>query len=240
MTHPSASFQSSKGVFMIVISVTTDADTTPWSVGSRLISMFVDENPRLAPEVLFQWENKLGDFESVAACEPYWAPSGSVKAQGIELSFPIGLRWKRKVVKYDAEINHTRRNLKGEKINGKLRVQADFNQKVNWFEIFKRICEILSPIYASMHFFSKEARSNFRPGSLESYFFSGVLQQGKVADVSWGMFLGKSVSLGFDLSEFRSRGFAVQKIGEGALITVTDSIHDVVEQSSYFYEKKMN
>lgn len=108
--------------YMLRISAITSIKTTDCVVGKKVLSVFSENDSRLIPESLFQWEKRISDFESIPACEQYWAQLATMEARGSKTEFPIRLRWKRKkVVKYDAEMSHTHMNIKGEQINGSLR-----------------------------------------------------------------------------------------------------------------------
>jgi hypothetical protein len=224
---------------MLRISVLTSYETESWAVGRRIISAFADINPKLVPESLFQWESKISDYESVAMCEKYWAQKSVMQVQGSSLEFSVGLRWKRKkAAKYDAEISHTYRNIKGEQINGSLIIQAQFNIKVEWLNVFREACLAMSADYALMHIFTGVETANVTSGSPESFFNSGVLHKGKVPNIGWAAFYGGELSKLIDTEQLIAAGFLVEKIGGGYLVRVTENIQDIIENFSFFSKRR--
>ncbi|MCP1646625.1 hypothetical protein J2T41_006284 [Pseudomonas citronellolis] len=224
---------------MLRISAVTNLDTTSWRVGYDILSAFSDGDSRLIPESLYQWENKISDFNSVSACEPYWAQVAVMQAQGLKMDFPMGLRWKRKkVVKYDAEINHTHRNIKGDVVEGSLVVEAQYHRKVEWLDVFRNVCSAMRPRYALMHIFSQDEISSVKVGSLESCFSSGVLYQGKIPDIGWAIFCGDDLAGLVDSFRISVAGFSVEELGNGFLIRVTEDLQDVVEDFSLFSRRR--
>ncbi|WP_349971167.1 hypothetical protein [Pseudomonas caspiana] len=224
---------------MLRMSVITKTDTKSWLVGERVISVFSDRHPKLLPESLFQWENKVADFESTAASEKYWAQTATLEVQGSTMEFPVGLRWKRKkVAKYDAEINHTQRNIKGELIDGSLNVQAQFNNKVDWLDAFRSSCLAMDAHFALLHIFSSCETANLKSGTPESYFFSGILHRGEIPNIGWAMFYGGALAESVDFKRIANAGFPIEKIGEGYLVRVTEDIEDIVNDFSLFSQRR--
>lgn len=224
---------------MLRISVITNFDTTNWVVGSQVLSAFSERDSKLIPESLFQWESRIADFENVPACEAHWAQMATMQVQGSKMEFPIGLRWKRKkVAKYDAEISHTHRNVKGEQIDGSLIVQAQFNSKIDWLSVFREACLAMRASYALMHVFHESEAVNVRPGTSESYFLSGVLHRGTIPNIGWAVFYGEEFAGSVDVDRIAGAGFPIEKIGSGYLVRVTENIQDVVNDFPLFSRRR--
>lgn len=224
---------------MLRISVKTNFDTANWIVGSQVLSVFSERGSKLIPESLFQWESKISNFESVPACEKYWAQMATMQVQGSKMEFPIGLRWKRKkVAKYDAEISHTHKNMKGEQIDGSLIVQAEFNSKVDWLSVFREACLAMRANYALLHVFHESETVNVRSGTSESYFLSGVLHRGMIPNIGWSVFYGEEFAGSVDVDRIASAGFPIEKIGSGYLVRVTENIQDVVNDFPLFSRRR--
>ncbi|WP_330208193.1 hypothetical protein [Pseudomonas sp. Z13] len=224
---------------MLRISAITSIDTSDWVVGKKVLSVFSENDSRLIPESLFQWENRISDFESIPACEPYWAQLATMQAQGSKIEFPIGLRWKRKkVVKYDAEISHTHIDLKGERINGSLRMQAQFHKKIDWLNVFRELCLAMKPSYAFMHFFSECEVVGVKSGTPESYFSSGIVHRGTIPNLGWAVFYGDEFAEAVDAERIAAAGFPIEKIGSGYLVRITEHLQDVVSNFSLFSKRR--
>lgn len=219
---------------MLRISLLTNCDTSDWSVGKEILDAFSGDL-RLVPETLFQWETKIAEYESVSGCKPYWAQVAKIQAQGTKIEIPIGLRWKRKkVAKYECEVSHTHTSIKGELISGSVNVRAQFNSKVDWFELFSKLCIATRPKYAMLHIFSGSELEGIKAGTPESLFLSGVLQSGKISNASWSMFLGTEFLVGLDIDVLRGNGFFVDELDGGCIIRITDDIQDVINDFSSF------
>lgn len=224
---------------MLRMSVITSIDTTDWRVGEKVLSVFSESNSKIIPESLFQWENRVSDFESVPACEPYWSQLATMQAQGATIEFPIGLRWKRKsIVKYDAEISHTHRNIKGERTDGSLSIQAQFHKKVEWLDVFRGLCLAMKPSYALLHFFSECELVGVKSGTPESYFVSGIVHGGTIPNVGWAVFYGDEFAEAVDGERIAAAGFPIEKIDNGYLVRVTEHFQDVVRNFPLFSKRR--
>ncbi|MNM47916.1 hypothetical protein D3C81_588910 [compost metagenome] len=162
-----------------------------------------------------------------------------MQALGSKIEFPIGLRWKRKkVAKYDAEVSHTHKNIKGEQINGSLSVQAQFHNKIKCLDVFRELCLAMKPNYASMHFFSENEVVGVKPGTPESYFSSGIVHRGTIPNVGWAVFYGDEFAEAVDADRIAAAGIPIEKIASGYLVMATENFQDVVSNFSLFSKRR--
>lgn len=223
----------------IRFSALTSENTTDWSVGRRVLQAFEEVSSQLVPETLYQWENKVGLFESVEQTEPYWAQMAQMRTNGSLSEFPIGLRWKRsRVVKYEAEISHTDRNIKGNLIEGRLNVHAGVHRKTDWRTLGMKLSEAMNSSVAMVHCFASLDNQECSSGSPESDFRSFVIVNDQLPNLGWGMFLGGNWAEEVDEAAISAAGFPVQKVGSGYWVQVTDDINDVVVNFTMFSKRR--
>ncbi len=218
---------SKKSLFM---SFSTMKDTTQWSVGKELLDAFANTDKRLVPEHLFQWSVKLGNFETVNACQKHWVTIGQIRSQGSMSEFPVGLRWKRqRTAKYEAEMKHTQRNKRGRLVAGSFDYYGVYHKKINWNEFFEKLCKILEPSHAMLHNYVVPEMNNWslwtsRAAELGNLSHSCLLPETLVDET-----LAKTIT---------DAGFPIQKFGEGYLLQVTEDLHDVVNDFPMFSARR--
>jgi len=223
----------------IKFSAITSKPTAEWSLGRQVLAAFEEVSPQLAPEVLYQWEDKIGPFESVEATEPYWAQLAQMRVNGALSEFPVGLRWKRnRAAKYEAEISHTRSDARGNTIDGRLNVYAAVHKKTNWCLLGARLGELMNADLAMLHCFASFDNQSVRSNTPESRFRSFTILDGKVPNIGWGMLYGGRFVHEVDAAAISAAGFPVQKIGDGYFVQVTEDINDVVNDFDMFSKRR--
>ncbi len=213
--------------------------TTDWSLGKQVLAAFEETGTQLIPEVLFHWDDKIGPFISVEQVEPYWAQVAQMRVNGVLSEFSIGLRWKRnKVAKYEAEISHTRKDARGNTLDGRLSVYAPLHKKTDWRHLGARICEVMNADLAMLHCFTSFDNEPAQSNTPESYFRSFTIVDAKIPNIGWGMFYGRRFVHEVDEAAISAAGFPVQRIGEGYLVQVTEDINDVVNDFDRFSKRR--
>ncbi|UTW46448.1 hypothetical protein KFE80_06100 [bacterium SCSIO 12696] len=223
----------------VKFSAITMGQTTDWSVGRRVLNAFGDISPKLLPETLYQWEQKIGPFESVESTEPYWAYISKMRVDGSLSEFPIGLRWKRtRAVKYEAEVRHTDRNIKGDIIEGRLDIYAEPHKKIDWGGLGVKLGEAMNASVAMAHCFASFDDQKYVHGTPESAFRTLSIKDGKIPNFGWGMFLGGEFSKEVKFDLISSAGFIVKQAAEGFWIQVTEDINDVANNFTFFSRRR--
>lgn len=223
----------------IKFSAITSESTTGWSLGKQVLVAFEQGGPQLVPEVLYQWEDKIGPFESIEKTEPYWAQLAQMRVNGALSEFPVGLRWKRnRTVKYEAEISHTRKDARGNVVDGRLNVYAAVHKKTDWRLLGARLSELIGAKMAMLHCFASFDSQPVKSNTPESYFRSFTIQNGKIPNIGWAMFYGAKFAHEVDAAAISAAGFPVQKIGDGYLVQVTEDINDVVNDFAMFSKRR--
>ena len=227
----------------IHISHSTEINTQEWVVGKSLLSAFVDVDERLFPEKMFLWEEAIGEFKGVDETERFWTTTAKMQAGSMSFDFPVGLRWKRaRPSKYDAEIRHAHKNLKGALIDGRFNLYAHQNRKVNWAALFEKSCVALRPRFASMHIFAPAEMAAYGVDPVQDSFVAGLDSYGEmspVADIAWATFFGEKYEKEVPVERIASAEFRIKKLGGGHLVEVTESIFDVVDDPEKFQLRAM-
>lgn len=227
---------------MVRMFVNTDAVTTDWSTGRKVLSAFCETDERLVPEYLWQWETCIGEFETVEQCRESWAWMTQLRAHGSKHDFPLGLGWRRKkTVRYQAEMKHSANNALGRWNGGSLSVFAAPHKTVDWLPVFRRVCDALTPTFGLLHYFVpvEDAEGT---GTAASYFRGGVIpSKGMpkcIPNIGWATFFGQEFSENVRAEEIAGAGFAVDKLNDGYLIRITDNINDVADRYPYFSNRR--
>ncbi|HIE30060.1 TPA: hypothetical protein EYP66_22575 [Candidatus Poribacteria bacterium] len=224
----------------IRFSALTGESTTDWSVGRHVLQAFEDVSPQLVPEMLYQWEDKVGPFESVEKTERYWAQVAQMRTSGSLSEFPIGLRWKRnRAVKYEAEISHTGRNTKGMVIEGRLNVHASMHKKTDWCALGMKLSEAMNSAVAMVHCFASLDNQECGFGTPESDFRSFVVVNGQLPNLGWGMFFGGDFAKEVEPDIISAAGFPIQRVGKGYWVQVTEDINDVAADFPMFSKRRV-
>ncbi|WP_057464075.1 hypothetical protein [Pseudovibrio sp. POLY-S9] len=224
----------------IRFSALTRENTTDWSVGQRVLQAFEDVSSQLVPEALYQWEDKVGPFESVEKTEPYWAQKAKIQTNGTLSEFPIGLRWKRsRAVKYEAEVSHTDQDIKGNLIEGRLNIHAAVHRKTDWGGLGMRLSAAMDSTVAMVHCFSSYENQECRFGTLENDFRALIVNNGQLPNLGWGMFFGGEFAQEVEPDIVSAAGFFVRKVGKGYWVQVTENINDVASNFPFFSERRI-
>ncbi len=223
----------------IRFSILTRENTTDWCIGRHVLQTFEKVSPQLVPETLYQWEDKVGPFISIEQTEPYWAQFAKMRFNGSLSEFPIGLRWKRsRTVKYEAEISHTGRDIKGNLIEGRLNIYAAVHHKTDWRKLGMQLSEVMNSTVTMVHCFASQDNQKCSYGSPESNFRSFVINNYQIPNLSWGMFFGGSWTEEVDVAAISAAGFPVQKVGSGYWVQVTKDINDVANDFAMFSKRR--
>ncbi|WP_265259593.1 hypothetical protein, partial [Verminephrobacter aporrectodeae] len=225
----------------IRISIVTDIDTTKWEFGKKVLETFCETDPRLVPSGFDNNPKIKKPFHDIAACEKYWAMEAIIDAT----AFGDGLiftkwdcDWKRsKAVKYNCTMNHTLVSQLGKLHPGWLKGRADANRKIDWAGLFHRLIELANPQFAILHLFTDiETRDDAFGADHHAIvatddFLMGppaaILEDRGIPNLAWATFFGRDYTKEIDAEKLRANGFAVEAIGDGHLVTLTENIFDV-------------
>jgi hypothetical protein len=139
--------------------------------------------------------------------------------------------WKRsKAVKCSGTIFQTRTNKFGKLHRGQILLRAHPDRTVDRLALFRVFCNLAQPKYGILHLLTEieltEAELN-SPAYLFKRGPPGWAVERSVPNLGWANFFGDAFAHVVDVARLQAQGCATERIGDGHLVTVTDSLFDV-------------
>ena len=222
------------------ISLRTHLPTTDWSFGQRVLSAFLDIDPKLTPQILKSSGLAGEDFECLDKCEPHWAKRVVTKGVGDDNHYYnehfAGLEWKRrKSIKYRADFKHTFRDRKNWLIAGRLSLDIDYHATFDWAAFFHRLCDIFRPYEGMLHIHNAiepEIYSMSYQGKIETLVTTSIIP-----------IITKSVKpIEFISDELfqkiQENGFSIQKLANAYRIDICDDLHCIINDYELFAARR--
>jgi len=99
----------------------------------------------------------------------------------------------------------------------------------------------MTPTYGMLHYFVDAEDMPGGNGSPERYFTGGIIptKDPRIPNLGWANYLGRMFAKAVNPVAIADAGFAIEKIGDGYLIQVTDRLRDVEDNYSYFSERRL-
>lgn len=169
--------------------------------------------------------------------------------------------WKRtSALKSDWHVMHTSSSNGLVKLHGVLLFSIKFNKSVDFFGLFKRVCQILNPEVATLHLFAEiESRKNPYPCWIDRQvnsdgvrwesdpaagdFFAGALhpERGEaIPNLPWSIYFGPAIREKFDENQVATSGALTEKLNDGLLLRVSSEISEVEKNFPEFSERRVN
>jgi len=196
---------------------------------------------RFVPQFLDNWGVKR-DFESVEACEPFWAPTTTLTRRGpdnyssTEINLSVTFT-RRRVVKYRAKLNHTSVDTTGGNISGWLSFKADYREAINWSEFFAGLCDVLESNSGRLHCFGNDEKRWSLIGQVEfknladHFLVPAKYVQEETKDFAY--YIEDDL-----VQKISDRGFSIEKFNDGYLIKVSDRLDDVLSDYETFSRRR--
>ncbi|MFG0233429.1 hypothetical protein [Achromobacter sp. 413638] len=225
----------------IQISLRTKIETDGWDVGRKLLASLYVDSSFLAPEYVSHNADKVTEpFEGELHAERLWSEKICIRANGTLSELVDNFAWKRKrSVRNTGYVSHTIRNIRNQIVPGGVHLNSKFSEKIEWFQLFKTWCEIFPPQLGMLHYFTEpelgvhEVNESFQIGS-----FNAALKP-DIPNVGWAMFYGNEFAEKVDAEGIFRAGFPIEKMGDGYLVRVTESIQDVARDFELFAERRI-
>ncbi len=224
----------------IQVAIRTKAETIDWGVGERLIDSLSLNGGLLLPEQVSHNADKFTEpFLGKTSCESVWASKASIRTNGALSDFYQDFAWKRKkAIKSLGSVVHTSRNARGQLVPGSISLNAASSDKADWYLLFKVWCEIFPPQLGMLHLFTgPELSPAEKNGSFQIGSFNAALKP-DVPNIGWGMFYGDEFAQEVNADQIAASGFPIEKVGNGYLVRVTNSIQDVTDDFSFFSKRR--
>lgn len=224
----------------VQIAIRTEKDTANWALGDAFIQSLCAGKGILAPEHISNNIDAFAEpFVSVAESRERWMAKASVRVNGALSEWHQDFAWRRKKkLKSIGSVTHTSRNLRGQVVPGNVSLKSIYSEEVDWLDLFKTWCDVLSPQLGMLHpFVGPELLAEKRHDSFQVGSFGSLLNP-YIPDIGWLMYFGKGFSAGLDVGKLRSSGFIVEDIGVGSLIRVTENFSDIYQDFSFFNDRR--
>jgi hypothetical protein len=231
----------------IQISIVTAIDTTAWDFGRHVLTEVCKTDPKLVPQYADNVDPIKRAFADIADCEQIWAPEVVIDGPLGRVRTPWTFRWKRiKSIRCRGDMYHTIRDTRERLQPGWLRLCADMDKRIDWLDLFKRLCVIATPTFATLHLFTAPELvvGAFGTGEMEELgqddFVTGPpaasLEKRGIPNLAWATFFGQEYVKEIDARLLLSKHFDLERMKDGYLLVLTDNISDVDERFDEFCE----
>ncbi|NVZ29651.1 hypothetical protein HX881_29155 [Pseudomonas gingeri] len=224
----------------VQIAIRTKSETIGWGVGEAFVASLSRDEGLLVPEQVSHNADKfIEPFMGTAASEGDWAAKAAIRVNGVLSDFYQDFAWRRKkAVKCSGSVVHTARNARGQLVPGAISFRSVSSERVDWYSLFKAWCEIFPPQLGMLHLFSEpelgphEKNNSFQIGS-----FNSALKP-DVPNIGWVMFYGDEFSAEVDAERIAASGFPIEKLNNGYLVRVTESLQEVASNFPLFSKRR--
>lgn len=220
---------------LLTLHVDIPGPTVGWDFGRALLGIFTDLDHRLAPQTLHIWSHKVGEFTGVDAVKPHWATLGQSRVHGSLFEFAVGLEWRRRLTtKYQAEIKHETKDMRGRKINASLSVYAVPNKGIDWQAFAHKIYALTQPNIAFMHIHRDAHKRTDMAQAREQMFLPVDCTATTIPNLAWSTYFGPKYRHQVNRADLAKTNATVTDIGEGLAITLSNTITDIFADFTQF------
>ncbi|WP_046384109.1 hypothetical protein [Pseudomonas veronii] len=222
------------------MSIRTKVDTFEWKFGKDFIASLYEWGGLILPEQISHNADKFVDlFVGGDECKDYWGAEGEIRVNGSMSRFHEDFAWRRKkTIKSTGYIRHKTQNIRSQLVPGSINFRSACSDKVDWYLLFKKWCEIFSPQLGCLHQFAgleldpRHKNDSFQIGS-----FNSALKP-DVPNIGWAMFYGDEFAEAVDADQIAAAGFPIEKIDNGYLVRVTENFQDVLDNFPVFSRRR--
>ena len=226
----------------VQISVVPQRETTSWDFGRQFLHSLCSVDERLTPEVISNGEPHKHPFVSLEACQEFWSPVMLIRGDLGRFEVHSDFLWERsKAVKCSGMVVPARTNKFGKLHLGQILLRAHPDRTVDWLALFRVFCNLAQPKYGILHLLTEieltEAELN-SPVFLFKRGPPGWAVESSVPNLGWANYFGDEFAHVVDVARLRAQGCATERIGDGYLVTVTDSLFDVRDDFAKFSARR--
>lgn len=194
----------------------------PW-VGDKVVQAFLDVSEKLTPEEVFNGDSPIGPYTSANDFVAKWPNSESKTGHG--------LRWKRKRVSaYEAEFTHGLKNKFGDYIDGELGVEAKYDERIDWEDLFVKLSTALQSTRGTLLIFEGQLRTTTRILALDGTW--RVVVKGHSICASEKFVSSEKAEMA------ESKGYPLIRLAHANIIKVTSNIGDFVTDRDEYMLKQ--
>lgn len=230
------------------ISVISPLETSDWNVGWEVLAGFQDVDARLVQQKVGTFEPLKHVVSCIDDCAPFWAIPQSPNIKGLERNAD-GFIWKRtNAVKSYGHMMHKHRNVYGDVRDAWFVFGAAFDRKIVWLPLFKRICEVLQPRYATLNIlgsveespsaFGKEADASYATNDHLCGLAPIALERRGLANLAAVNFFGPDLKGEVSEEGIREAGFPIERFGHGFLVQVAENVFAAEDDFAEFSRRR--
>lgn len=233
----------------VEISLLTHTPTHSWRVGRALLDSLVAADPRLEPDRAGYAEESLEPIDSFEEMRRWWVPPGADEEGALAVAH--SLEWKRRAkIRSLGMIMHAFRDRNGDPSPGDISFSCDWQDSADYATLFEDWARALLPDLAMIHAFSPDEQlfeiesidgewTDFRRSwvAFQSASF-GYSMKPTIPYIGWGMIYGGRFADRVDVEALRSAGFAVEPLGGGWYVKVSDRLSDSLADLPAFARRR--
>ena len=206
----------------ILLSLVTRKKLTKEPYGRRILSLFYDQYPLLAPQYANFYEPLNKHTNTVEEALRYWEDETFLCRRRNSIT-----GWWH----ISADISKVEC----------LTFEYNWSPQIDWFKLFQELVTITEAYFGYVHVFTENEIEPSAVGSSIGAFTRGTpgfhLKKG-ISNLGWGHYFGEEYVKEIDASLLQKHGFDVQKFGEGYLFHITDNLSDVIDDYDHFNERR--
>lgn len=224
---------------LLVLHIEMSRKTTDWDFGKELLQVFLDHDPRLNPETLHVWGDKVADFSCLEDAKRHWAGIAQMRSNGSMSEFHVGLEWKRRLTtRYQAEIQYESRDIRGRLIPATLSFYTKPHKKIDWKGFAERLYDLTEASYGFLHIHRDAHMRSDLSKAREPTWIVSECTETSVPNLGWSTFIGNEYAKYIE-AEKLERSNATTRISEhGIATTLSQHVMDICDSFSAFDERR--
>jgi hypothetical protein len=224
---------------LLVLHIGISRKTTDWDFGRDLLEVFLDHDPRLKPEALYVWGDKVSDFSRLEDAKSHWAGIAQMRSNGSMSEFHVGLEWKRRLTtRYQAEIRHESRNIRGRLIPASLSFYAKPHKQIDWKGFAECLYDLTEASYGFLHIHRDAHMRSDLSSARESTWIVSERTENSVPNLGWSTFIGNEYAQYIEAEKLERSGATTRVSDHGIAITLSEQVMDVCDSFSAFNERR--
>lgn len=206
----------------VLISLVSREEMVKEPYGRDVLSLFYEHYPNLAPQFANYYEPVNKPTSTVEEGLEYWECDPGLYRRRISVIGSWYISSDRDSIPF-------------------LTFEYNWNEKVDWFQLFQQLVTITKSYYGYVHVFTDNEIEPAYIGSPVYSFLRGTasiyLKKG-IPNLGWGNYFGEEYIKELDLPLIRKHGFHIEPLGEGYVLNVTEHLSDVITNYESFKERR--
>lgn len=189
--------------------------------GRPLLSLFYNEFPKLVPEYASFTDPVNNPIPTIDKALKYWE-------NNFGIHHFIGRR--KHSVKGDWSIG------KGKTKIAFIKFEYNWNNKIDWLDVFKKIQNCVKAYFGYLHFFTEpEKELGYKKGvNLYCDFRNGAtgwkIEKKGIPDLGWATYFGEKYTRDLPIEKIKSEGANITPQNNGHIITLSDNISSIIKE----------